>query len=724
MLLDMFANNMQHSIPYSNIRLDRMAALLLILSILLAGCGGGGNSGQPTTPPIPPPAPITFQLIYPGETSLTDSNRISVVGLADATRLMSVTIKIGSAEIPAIQDSAGHWRANDIPLVPGANQLSVALTENNGQVTELPVTTVHSAPILSNPMAALFDALNERVLVLDAKQVLSFDITNSELEILSANDVGLGPDIGFTRHFALDTDGAILVANLRGIQRVDPTTGDRSEYIVLPVDAGPISTIAVDRQLGRLFAVGFFGDLYGADLSLSPPIAATTIKPVPPFGFFGAVGPSDGAFVSTTDSIYTVSLSTIDVTKVDASTGASESILLEFGNFVAPTIGVDYDDVASRIVVLGISGAVFSLDPTTQSSSLLLPPLSMPSPPVSLRGLSIGSDRFWTVAPVPGELRSIDKATGGQTIEASSPAGDGVTPGPMLAGRYDDVAGRFVAVADSRVIAIDPSTGSRELLADLVDPTQPPMRSSLVLANGLALSEDGTRAWISDWINQRIIEVNLDTGEVTTVSGPNVGAGPLPDFISGIAINAGNSIAYVADRFTQRILSIDLVSGQRNEVTSLPAEFALSEIRSLVLDSADNRLILNIKPSTPTSNIEPSIYALDLVSLELTLLADLSTVEFPFGQTTAPGSLTVQMSLSADGKTLYTPVSGNVDVPYALVDLAAGVVEPLGSGASGVPFLVPNAIDVTAEASVFALDGSGALLIVDPKTGERSIISK
>jgi hypothetical protein len=720
-LMNVSNNKSDHSSSDSGIKLGRMAAVSLMLSILLSGCGGGGSSSQATTPPTP--APITFQLIFPGETSLTDSNQISVVGLADASRLTSVSIKNGNDEISASQDSAGRWRASGIPLSLGDNQLTVKLTENNGQVTELPISTVHSSPVLSNPTAVLFDALNERVLILDPKQLLSFDLTNNDLEILSATDVGIGPNFGFARHFTLDTDGAILVANLRDIQRVDPTTGDRSEYIILPVDAGPISMIAVDQQLGRLFAVGFFGDLYTADLSLALPISATTIRPLPSFGLFGS-GPTDGAFDSTTDAIYAVSVSTIDITKIDASSGDSTSILLDFGNLVTPTVGIDYDNVDSRVLVLGNSGAVFSLDPTTQSSSLLLSPPSTPNRPVSLRGLSIGSDKLWTVTPIPGELRSIDRTTGAQTIEASLRVGDGIPPGPMLALRYDTALDRVVAIVDSRVIAIDPETGSRELLADLIDPTQPPLQSNLVLANGLALSQDGTRAWLSDMFNQKIIEVDLNNGEVTTVSGPTVGAGPLPNLISGIAINTENSVAYIADRFAQRILRVDLVSGQRSELTSLPAELAQSEIRSLVLDTAANRVLLNIAPFSPASIVEPSIYALDLVSLEFTLVATLSAIELPRGETTAPGTSIIQMSLSADGGILYTPVSGNADIPFAQVDLGVGIAEPLGTAASGVPFLAPNAIEVTPNDRIFALDSSGALLIVDPETGERSIISK
>jgi hypothetical protein len=698
-----------------------LRAAAFLLAILLSGCGG--SSGQATPAPTPTPVPITFQLIYPGQASLTDATRISVVGLADASRLTSVSIRNGSIETPASQDSAGRWRASDIPLAAGDNQLMVRLTENNGQVTEIPISAVRSSPILSYPTAALFDVLNQRVLILDPKQLLSFDLANNELAVVSGTNIGAGPDFGFARHFALDTDGAVIVANLRDIQRVDPVTGDRSEYVVLPANAGPIGIITVDQQLARLFAVGFFGDLYTADLSLTPPISATTIKPLPTFGFAGP-GPVDGAFVPTTGSIYTVSISTTGVTEIDAANGDANFIMLNFGNFVTSTIGIDYDDVGSQLLVLGNSGAIFSLDPTTQASSLLFSPPATANPPVSRRSLSVGNDKLWTVVPVRGELRSIDKTAGSQVVEASSQLGDGAPLGPMLAGRYDAASQRLIIVADSRVIAIDTKTGSRELLAELFDPTQAPTQADLIITEGLVLSQDGARAWLADRFNQKIVEVDLNNGDVTTVTGPNVGAGPLPTLISGITIDFANNVAYVADKFSQRIFRIDLVSGERSEFATLPAEFLLSEIRSLVFDAVADRLLLNIAPISPASSIEPSIYAMDLVSRETTLIATLSSIELPRGQTTAPGSPTMQMSLSADAGTLYTPVSGNADIPFAQINLGTSVAEPLGTAASGVPFFAPNAIEVTPENQIFALDSSGAILIVDPESGERSIISK
>jgi hypothetical protein len=695
--------------------------LLLLLCALLTSCGGG-SGGQPPPATAPTPDPVTYDLIFPGAVSLTDAAQISIVGVSDTSRLDTVTVVSGTSRTAAQLDGSGHWRATDVPLVAGGNQLTVELAENNGNVTELVVANIHSSPILSSPTDTQFDSANNRVLILDPTQVLSFNLATNELGILSGPGSGEGPGFGFATAFALVGDGAALVSGLRSIQRIDPTTGDRSDHIVLPGGSGPISTIAYDKQLNRLFVAGFFDDLYVADLAAAPPILATTIKPLAPIGI-ALGGQTDSVYVASTNSIYKVNIFSTDVVRIDASTGDSESIPIDFGGSVTATVGIDYEDAAARLLILGRLGAVFSLDPIAETSGPILPQPITPTEPVTLSGLSIGDNEYWSVSRLPGELRSIEVGTGLQSVEANSQTGDGERPGPMLMGRYDDASDRFIAVADIRIIEIDPETGSRQHLADLQDLTQFPPPSSFFLASGIALSQDGTRAWISDLFNQTVVEADLVSGEVHEVSSPDVGAGPLPDQVSGIAVDLQNSVAYLSDRFAQRIYQLDLASSERELLSDLASSLGPGQLRSLVFDSTSDRLLLNVAPLTPSSSLAPSIYALDLGTLDLTMLADLTAVDLSFGEATAPGFSTLQASLSDDGSALYIPVSGNADIPYAKIDLASGDVSPLGTASTGVPFLAPNAIEVSADNRLFALDGSGALLIVDPETGERAIVS-
>ena len=216
----MVVENLKHSVAHSRNALDNTTIVLLLLCALLVSCGGGsGSGGQPP----PAPGPVTFDLIYPGAVSLTDAKQISIVGIADASRLDTVTVKIGNNRTDAQLDSSDHWRATDVALDAGSNLLTVELVEKNGNVTELTIANIHSSPILSNPTGTLFDSTNNRVLILDAKQLLSFSLATGDLEILSAPSFGIGPGFGFANDFALLGDGAVLVSGFRGIQRVDPT---------------------------------------------------------------------------------------------------------------------------------------------------------------------------------------------------------------------------------------------------------------------------------------------------------------------------------------------------------------------------------------------------------------------------------------------------------------------------------------------------------------------
>jgi hypothetical protein len=294
----------------------------------------------------------------------------------------------------------------------------------------------------------------------------------------------------------------------------------------------------------------------------------------------------------------------------------------------------------------------------------------------------------------------------------------------MLAGRYDPIADRFVAVSDLRLIAIDLKTGSRELLANLFEPAISFAPPTFLLVSGIALSQDGTRAWLTDPFTGTLAEVNLASGEIQEISGPNTGSGALPGQIAGIAVSPDESLAYVGDRFAGRIFRYNLVTGQRDVLPEFATSLDPIEIRTLILSADANRLILNIAPFSPASTVAPAIYALDLVSFELTLIADLTEVQSSFSGIPSPLFPTTQMSLSEDGSSLYSPVSGNPDIPYVRIDLSSGEIVPLGDASSGPPLLVPNAIEVAPDGRLFALDATSALFLINAQTGERVIVSK
>ena len=290
------------------------------------------------------------------------------------------------------------------------------------------------------------------------------------------------------------------------------------------------------------------------------------------------------------------------------------------------------------------------------------------------------------------------------------------------------MGGRIIAVADQRLIAIEPATGDRDELAVLFDPQagfgQPAAGPGLLFVSGLTLSQDGARAWVVGALSGELAEVDMRSGEVREISGPSVGSGPLPAQVAGLAVNRDETLAYVADRFNRQVFQYNIATGQRDALPDFSANMDLMEIRTLVLDDTDGRLLLNIKPLTPASSVVPGIYALDLASFQLSLIADLSAVEIPFGGISAPLFPVMQMSLSSDSRTLFAPISGNPATPFVRIDLLNGLALPVGNAVSGPEFLAPNAIEVARNGRVFGLDGTSALFVIDPLTGEHAIVSK
>ena len=205
---------------------------------------------------------------------------------------------------------------------------------------------------------------------------------------------------------------------------------------------------------------------------------------------------------------------------------------------------------------------------------------------------------------------------------------------------------------------------------------------------------------------------------------PNSGSGPLPEQIAGIAVNQEETAAYIGDRLALSILRVDLASGQRELIADFGADFDRSQIQALVLDTQANRLLLHLTPFAPTATDIPGIYGLDLASLELSLVADLTGLRSPANTPATPGFPTAQMSLGPNAEFLYLAVGDNPDIPYARIDLDGGEVRALGHATSGPADFLPNAIEVTPNGRLFALDGTSALYAIDAETGQRAIVSK
>ncbi len=225
--------------------------------------------------------------------------------------------------------------------------------------------------------------------------------------------------------------------------------------------------------------------------------------------------------------------------------------------------------------------------------------------------------------------------------------------GPLA---YDGAQGRVLTVErlGDRVIAVDVATGEASVVSSATVGSGEP----LLGPQGIAIDAAGDRAWVTENAG-RVMEIDLATGDRTVLSGGLVGGGdvdlgrPL-----GIIHDAVRNRVVVTDTSLDTVIAIDLGTGDRTELTGGTA--TLSEPEGMAIDG--NRAFL-------VDSREDSVVEVDLLTGARTVISDDDT---------------------GTGTTLTDPVAISV----------------VGAGATAT-LIVADAI-------------RGSLFEVDPDTGDRT----
>ncbi len=173
----------------------------------------------------------------------------------------------------------------------------------------------------------------------------------------------------------------------------------------------------------------------------------------------------------------------------------------------------------------------------------------------------------------PTRIVAINLQTGARRMVAS----DVVGSGPSLEGGVDLLYDAITSPSAPRllmsrpaagqILAIDPATGARSVLAGsgaaLVHPARmkldPPRRRLLVVDGEVSSTE-----WSNDpGARNALVAIALDSGARTTVASTDSAQGlPLASAF-GLAFDPGSQVAYVAGKLEGQITRIDLASGAR-----------------------------------------------------------------------------------------------------------------------------------------------------------------
>lgn len=148
-------------------------------------------------------------------------------------------------------------------------------------------------------------------------------------------------------------------------------------------------------------------------------------------------------------------------------------------------------------------------------------------------------------------------------------------------------------------------TSTRDLEIEIEQSDPWPLRPS-----GLAFDEARNRLLINDAATQRIIAIDVSTRRRRTLSGPDLGSGPLGMDLRGLALDASTELAFVIDRITNSVIAIDLRTGNRELLSSAqrgmgamfasPEAMVYDDIRDVLLltDSAPAAALIAVHPST------------------------------------------------------------------------------------------------------------------------------
>jgi DNA-binding beta-propeller fold protein YncE len=456
---------------------------------------------------------------------------------------------------------------------------------STGTTEELSGRTTGWGPTLLSPTSLVFDGANLWVADEDLAALLRIDPTDGTRRIVSDATHGVGPTLGALRDVVF-ADGRLLVSDttLDAVLQVDPLTGDRVALASTDVGVGPAlldpqqmswhapsgRLLLTDERADALFAV----DLLTGDRAV---VADALTGAGPPLS-----GPR-GVLAGGPDEAWVLDHSGRRLVRVDLSTGDRTEVTGAGPSLIQPRALVASAEGTLWLVDAGLD-ALISVSPATGDRTLVSdarvgtwqtlsnPTAAAPAP-----------DGWWVADSQDDVVVHVDAATGHQRVVADGALGAGPLPtdprellalptGPLL-----------VADADhNAVLALDPTTGDRTIWSAEDDgPTLHDPR-------GLLLDEVHARVIAlqggEDWSLQSIAW----TGGTRTLLADPSGTGPEVLDPRSVALSADGTIAWLADRATDALIAVSLATGDRSLLASSeqPPGLVLDHVPALLRHGA------------------------------------------------------------------------------------------------------------------------------------------
>jgi hypothetical protein len=394
------------------------------------------------------------------------------------------------------------------------------------------------------------------------------------------------------------------------------------------------------------------------------------------------------------------------------------SVTVQFRRHVFGDVsGVAYDLVrGSALVMDSLPARLVFADLSTGQLTPLVGSNPVTQPDIPRAGAVAyhpGLDELLVADDEQAELFGIEVGTALQRLISPSISGN-----DDLTGIAVDPFSDRVFVLDDRIVPklleVDMTTGVRTIFSGPSN-NGPMLRGS----GGLALDYAGNRVLATVATDPGLIGVDLVSGDRTLVSGVARGAGPFFTAPTDVAVDPALGLAYVTDQGARAVYAVDLVSGDRTIVSDAvtgagiallePLGVALDPLaRLLVADAGHDALVL----VDPVSG--------DRAALPAASLGDGVKLRAPTG---------VAKLRSPGGAYLITDAEHDAVVAIDPVTRDRSILSDATTGA-GVAFQEPLGIEIesltqpVSSERVFVVDqGLRAVLVVDPVTGDRAVVS-
>jgi len=587
----------------------------------------------------------TAAIEFPTPLSYTDAATLTVRGTAsDANSLASVRV---NGVLASTATAFNTWRVA-VPILPGNNTLTVSVADSAGNTTAAAATVsvANRGPMLLLPGGVDFDPASHRVIVTDVEthRVLGYNVSTGIGQLIT----------DFTTSTTSSALGDVVV--------------DSPNNRALVLDWGQDAIVAVDLLSGARSV-----------LSQSTGSGPTSLS----LGFGLAHDPAGNRLFVTVrgaDAVIAVNLANGVRTVVSSPTVGTGT---SFGN----PLGIVYDAGAARLLVADApfsTPAIYSVNIANGNRVVLSASPgtgtgpAMPGP-TSLE-LDVNGNRLYVLDTSSSTLLGIDLATGNRTLFGGSATGSGSTlvAAPGLA-RNPANGNLFSAQRNGEILEISPLTLVRLRIVEAT------VGAGARVEHPFAVRAEQTSGAISSLLfaepdAQRVVRLNLATGQRTTISGSGVGSGPalgrIIDFVPDTRAPAnGGALFGLLSSPGNALVSIDIATGNR---TSLTALAAATQPRNLKLDATGNRVLYtNVDFNGSTGGL----YAIQLPGFAQSAVS--SSIVGSGTAFTGPGNFVLepeinptrallvdinpsrwlQVDLASGARAIFTSSSGNPSLP-------------------------------------------------------------